>query len=399
MSLDVFDTVLSFASVMLVLSLFVTAWVQLLGGFLRLRHRNLRWGLERLLNQLDPENKLAGQAKAVARKIASEVPALANDSRLFGGGTEALKPAELVKTLRALAAAEDSGAAGQAVKALVDSIDTKGPPTALGSNIDAISNELVTLFPSQAKAVQEAVDRGVKRGDALARQVGDWFDTVMDRVADRFTLHTRYIAVIVSGVVVFAMGVDAVTLYTNLRSDSARRATLVAQTPELLKTATASITSSSCLNVASAAIAKLASDPDKEWSAAWSTVLAKAPKNLDDVKEGSAWLNQQALATKPPLPDASQRFNQAYADANKTCVTDRLKDIDSLTKGPLKEVSALTVPADQLWTSETFLGHVPGLLLAWVLLTLGAPFWFNMLKSMSSLRPLIASRSDKPVVS
>ena len=184
MSLDVFDTVLSFASVMLVLSLFVTAWVQLLGGFLRLRHRNLRWGLERLLNQLDPENKLAGQAKAVARKIASEVPALANDSRLFGGGTEALKPAELVKTLRALAAAEDSGAAGQAVKALVDSIDTKGPPTALGSNIDAISNELVTLFPSQAKAVQEAVDRGVKRGDALARQVGDWFDTVMDRVAD-----------------------------------------------------------------------------------------------------------------------------------------------------------------------------------------------------------------------
>ena len=65
----------------------------------------------------------------------------------------------------------------------------------------------------------------------------------------------------------------------------------------------------------------------------------------------------------------------------------------------MKDVSALTVPMEQLWTSKTFLGHVPGLLLAWVLLTLGAPFWFNMLKSMSSLRPLIASRSDKPVVS
>ena len=188
MSLDVFDTVLSFASVMLVLSLFVTAWVQLLGGFLRLRHRNLRWGLERLLNQLDPENKLAGQARAVARRIASEVPALATDSTLFGGGTEALKPAELVNTLRALAAANDSGAVGRAVTALVGSIDTASAPAALGSNIAAISSELVTLFPTQAKAVQEAVqeavDRGVKRGDALARQVGDWFDTVMDRVAD-----------------------------------------------------------------------------------------------------------------------------------------------------------------------------------------------------------------------
>ena len=398
MSLDVFDTVLSFASVMLVLSLFVTAWVQLLGGFLRLRHRNLRWGLERLLNQLDPEKKLAGQAQAVARRIASEVPALATGSTLFGGGTEALKPAELVKTLRALAANE-SDKVNQVVKALVGSIDTKDPPANLGNDIAAISNELVTLFPSQAKAVQEAVDRGVKRGDELARQVGDWFDTVMDRAADRFTLHTRYIAVIVSGVVVFAMGVDAVTLYTTLRSDSARRATLVAQMPELLKSASERITSNSCLNVASAAIAKLASDPDKEWSAAWSKVLPTAPKTLDAANEGLAWLNQQAQATKPPLPDALQRYNQAYADASKTCVTDRLKDIDSLTKGPLKDVSALTVPMDQLWTSKTFLGHVPGLLLAWVLLTLGAPFWFNMLKSLSSLRPLIASRSDKPVVS
>ena len=257
--------------------------------------------------------------------------------------------------------------------------------------------------------------RGVGFTDAQSRDLQNGClllnKTIRRNLLNRFTLHTCYIAVIVSGVVVFAMGVDAVALYTNLRSDSTRHATLVAQTPELLKTATACITSSSCLNVASAAIAKLASDPDKEWSAAWSTVLAKVPKNLDTLKEGSAWLNQQAQATKPPLPDPVQHFNQAFADANKTCVTDKLKDIDGLTKGPLKDVSALTLPADQLWTSkgcykawpicpaEAFPHHVPGLLLAWVLLTLGAPFWFNMLKSLSSLRPLIASRSDKPVVS
>lgn len=37
----------------------------------------------------------------------------------------------------------------------------------------------------------------------------------------------------------------------------------------------------------------------------------------------------------------------------------------------------------------------PGLLVAAALLSLGAPFWFNMLKTLSNLRPLVATREEK----
>jgi hypothetical protein len=35
------------------------------------------------------------------------------------------------------------------------------------------------------------------------------------------------------------------------------------------------------------------------------------------------------------------------------------------------------------------------LLVAAALLSLGAPFWFNILKTLSNLRPLVATREEK----
>jgi len=42
-----------------------------------------------------------------------------------------------------------------------------------------------------------------------------------------------------------------------------------------------------------------------------------------------------------------------------------------------------------------FWSHLFGLLLTAGLLTLGAPFWFNLLKNLTSLRPAVANLIEK----
>jgi hypothetical protein len=86
--------------------------------------------------------------------------------------------------------------------------------------------------------------------------------------------------------------------------------------------------------------------------------------------------------------------------------------VDNLTKkdpggtpasGPevdtrLAEINAITTKLDgmgvrvvpQTWTRPT-IKEVPGILTTIILLTLGAPFWFNLLRNLSNLRPTVAA--------
>ena len=40
--------------------------------------------------------------------------------------------------------------------------------------------------------------------------------------------------------------------------------------------------------------------------------------------------------------------------------------------------------------------QLPGVLATAALLSLGAPFWFNMLKQLTNLRPILSNRTDTP---
>ena len=100
MLLNTFDTVLSFAAVMLVLSLFVTTCVQLVSALLQLRNGSLTWGLKQLFSQLGLDQ---GRAAALVEDVMS-MPALRTASTWsFGSGAEAIKPGELINALREIA--------------------------------------------------------------------------------------------------------------------------------------------------------------------------------------------------------------------------------------------------------------------------------------------------------
>lgn len=268
----------------------------------------------------------------------------------------------------------------------------KNPPAApdsgatadLTGKLDAIDAELSKLFPQQAVAAREAVARAVNAGDALAAKVNDWFDTVMSRASDRFALMTRYWTVAISLILVLYMGVDATHIYTTLKKDDALRAAWVAQVPALVEDAEKMLGEKRCAGLAQRALEQrvAAADTNEAVDKAITTAMPKSPAEpLTRRAEGLALLEKAGQA------DQVKAFDVAYDDLAKKCFGDALAEV--------KKRSESLEKVDPLLIESRGLQNLPGMLLAWVLLSLGAPFWFNMLKSLSSLRPLIAERSDK----
>jgi hypothetical protein len=73
--------------------------------------------------------------------------------------------------------------------------------------------------------------------EQLTGDIDQWFDTIMDRVSQRFAMHTRLWTVLFAIVLAFALQLDAFKLFTTLSSDAELRARVVASADALSKKA------------------------------------------------------------------------------------------------------------------------------------------------------------------
>jgi len=53
------------------------------------------------------------------------------------------------------------------------------------------------------------------------------------------------------------------------------------------------------------------------------------------------------------------------------------------------------MPTDSQWRDQWDVRKIPGILLATLLLSLGAPFWYNALKKLLQLKPLLTQKDDQ----
>ena len=200
---NVLDIAIGLVFVYLVFSLIVTAASELLAGALSWRADNLRKGLERLL----------GPALAHALYDHPLISKLSKGSRgpsYIPARTFALA---LVDTLPNLGAAHAVGA--QTLTGLIDNIP------------DADVRRVLALL------LDEAGTDGAK----LNKNIEDWFNSSMDRVAGWYKRKTQIANVILAVAVVVVVNVDSLLIVTRLGNDAALRAALVAQAQELAKQA------------------------------------------------------------------------------------------------------------------------------------------------------------------
>jgi hypothetical protein len=236
--------------------------------------------------------------------------------------------------------------------------------------------------------VAEAVAGAKERVSAFR----DWFDTAMDRASQRFAAQMRLWTVIFSVVLAFGIQLDTSRLLEQLSLDAEVRARLVAGADAVTEQASA------ILSPASSAIPWVYGEAVRELK---QRVLEASrlpdPPSFSTRQDAEIWLRAQLGARADSVIGQYREIV-----ANKlTAAVDRLKDQAASLHAELSRSRLALIPDPYPGWRALLWGMCPvnrqfwGILISAGLLSLGAPFWFNALKSLATLRPLVAARQER----
>ncbi|HXU44507.1 MAG TPA: hypothetical protein VN783_03210 [Thermoanaerobaculia bacterium] len=300
MFLNYLDSSIGFVVVILLFSLLITVFVQAVSQLLQLRGKTLLRGVALILKEVDPG--IGEQAQTLAEKVLRH-PAIAEGKDRLA---TALRPEELQLILSSLASAQ---AASPRLQALVAS------------------------------------------GAALEKGIQDWFETVMDRTAERFKMRTRWVTGIFAVLLAFGLNIDSIGLFQTISGDPKLRGNLVGISDDVLKTG-------------------------KE-------ILGTPPAPANP-NAPPAPANPNA-SPPPAAAPASTASAQQKLEAE-------LKQVEQL-KAQI-QATGLPILPDHWWCQNTGREWL-GVLVTAFLLGLGAPFWYNALRNLVGLRNVVAQKQDQ----
>ena len=388
MGLEHLDTAISFVVIMLLLSMLVTILVQCVIALSGLRGWNLHYGVMQLLEQMDPG--LKDHAKSVAKAVL-EHPSIAHMPVLIGGRRKAtaIRPEELLRILKQLTNG-DSSNIKDTVKTALSGALAKVEASAkidLTNPIQATVSELTKLFPTQAQAVEDAVNRGFDKVGQAESRIKGWFDTIMDRTTERFLLYTRWITAVIAFALAIFIHVDSIQLYKQLSGDPALRAKLVQSAEATLQQAGSILENQvPAKSLATEAIHAAAGDLEDEKDR---DIAKAAPNGLITRNAGIEWLSAHLPDERrsAALDAYNKRFEQVTLKYAKELGAS-FQSVEASLAATGVQIALAKRPASKglIWYFD------PGVLITGLFLSLGAPFWFNALKQLANLRPTIAAK-------
>ena len=420
------DTIIAFAVIMLGLSLLVTLFNQMISAFLGYRGTNLRWGIETMLRTLSPT--LDKRAREIANQLLTEpvisdsvfgwlrnVPGLDAITRRWRLAS-AIGPDSLVRTLTKVSEdlRQDDKEKGKPnpdeipdeINKIIDQID-EGAARKLKLVKDAFNGP-----PLDPRYAVQLDDFFKQLGNSAQQSVGKveaWFNVAMNRVSQRFTMFIRIWTIIFSFVLAFGLHLDSFHVINQLLGDPALRQKFVEQSGPMLKEAED----------------VLGTEPGQQTSG--TTEPATSPQVLTDkMKELIEKDIEKQKEAKPALLAAVPSFNN-FAEAEKWLrdnlnaddtrknqlatkyrgyVIAGLKDKAQEIADKLQKAGIELLPADRKladlkndWIKFFFsfngTRNFLGVLFTAMLLGLGSPFWYNALKTLTNLRPMVATRQDQ----
>lgn len=240
---------------------------------------------------------------------------------------------ELVKILLELATATEGHKLGEDDrKALKDALAAGGiqDPDSILKNARSLLLHFEMSNPELSNAMRANLALLQEASSDFLAKVHGWFDQTIDRTVDRFTAGTRTVTFCCAVAVVLFLQLDTIALINQLSMDSQLRSTLV----------------------------------------------------------------QQALQVNSPVANsaaapATSAIQQLQKDINDN--QDQIHDLASL--GLIRLPHSLSDWVSS-WTAGNSLVKLFGLLMSAILLSLGAPFWYNALKTLIGLRSIVAGKDD-----
>jgi hypothetical protein len=344
MNLQYLDIAIAVSVVMLAVSLFITILSQLVANLLSLRGTNLRWAVTTLIGEVHPA--VAPQARTIANIVLTHP--LISDSTLsrfsktpvIGWFAHRMSLASAVRIEELVGVMDLIGdpalplaTPGGAMAAIATTAKAQMGPQLQAATKQAteVVGALAALpaGPAGALAGSVHVDQLLARvpGAAeavLGTDIKSWFNSTMDRAAQRFTLHMRVVTLALSIMMAIGIHLDAFQLVADLSASPELRASLVGQADTLKQ---------------------LAQTP------------SMAPADVDKLLDRAAQVRRSLDQTRFRL------------------IPDPYPDLRKSLQWPLQE-----------WFGIVFSAGLLGL---------GAPFWYSALKSMTALRPILASKQQQ----
>lgn len=302
----------------------------------------------------------------------------------------------------------------------------------------AVAEEHVATHPSEFEAESTPAAGGVNAmpvsSEPGLESLRAWFDRVMERTSQRFAAQARLITVVLSCIFVFGWHFDAIRLLQSMSQGAELRAQLAATAagidkqveqlprskqgahpivPEVYRTAMISVlrpvsteaSTSNEGNESRASGRRRGRAKEKEKAAA--TVVSaedsvttgaksKAMRELETVpgfasrEDAEAWLRTTLEGN--PAGDRLATTYQQEVSSELTSDSDRLMDQSASMRNELAR-SQFKLFQDERGGAQSPSG-MPGLLVTVALFSLGAAFWYNMLKNLASLRPRMATKQE-----
>ncbi|HTP66270.1 MAG TPA: hypothetical protein VMJ66_12840 [Geobacteraceae bacterium] len=426
--LDSLDTLISFALIMLIVSLLITIVVQMASSALNLRGMNLANGLAETLETIMPGTQES------AREFADYVlqsPLISDSSSkwfpVFWRRATAVRPDELFDAIHRIAIGRLSSPeqiriyAQNLLAALgIDKKTLEDAAAALGSagrTVDGIvskANDALRYVPSsdlrqelktaltgvttqlQAYANKEA-DRIGQAAVSAAATVDDaygkfryWSNIGQERVQQWFAMHTRFLTVFFAVLFAFWLQLDTVEIYKLVSTNRAVRDKLVAQASTVASQADKILGDSG--SVLEEALETLtAKQTDNDMIDALKSVAVEESDTRGSVGEK---VNKAIAATPGKGRKLVGDWDSVVNETVKNRLGKQAGDFASV-KSDLDHSGFELIPSGNSWRwgpewKSNMSHHLAGILFSAALLSLGAPFWYNILKSLTSLRSTVA---------
>lgn len=378
--LPLIESVIAFVVVILLASLLVTALTQLVVAAFNLRGHNLVWGLERLFSSLGAKEKAAswlakevathpllstGSNNALMRFLACPYSKVVRVEELTALLTEIARQTVPAGGCRETAAEKDALGWLQGVLA-----HRQGQPGPAGPPP-----------PSPLRGFSDYADR--------LEGLGRWFDVLSDRMSERFAFNSRLLSVGFAVLVTVFLQLDALQVLQHMTTNEPLRRQAVALAESAQATHSEQqgkdIFENTLVAVAKEANVKL---PEHQ------PVVSRGQgvdllMSLDPQKVGATDLAHLADQYRAKVNNASL----ALVQENLVQAGQLLEQLDVLGVGVQgwRGSKGYTPWDPWTWSAQA----LPGMLLSVVLLSLGAPFWFNVLGQLLSLRTKFMAKEEK----
>jgi hypothetical protein len=360
------------------------------------RSQALHWGLQRLLQQMDLDVSDVN-AKVIAKAVLKH-PSITTNAYY---SATAIRYEELLKILQALKDHPSKELKGQSgAKKALNKMLARGLTNTpeIKTAVQTLKAELKRSFPGHTDLVSDSVDRALATPQKVMADVRSWFDTVMDRTADRFVMHTRIVTGTMAVALVLVLQIDSVSIFQQLVANPDLRTKLVQSSQAILdKAEEMQAFENNSAQAASHALSAVTTDPNYP---ALNTLPA-VPADLATFNQGSRWVTGLTDVNGAQSKKLMNLFEKRFEEQSQTAfqgmkiATEEIKDY--LEQSQLDLFAASWLVHDQPGQPMSYRDKCKrgiGLFMSMIFLGLGAPFWYNILSQLSTLRPLIAGKIE-----